>query len=69
MKTRVVERTYPNGTIRFVIQQRKFFRWVDAKKMTFGDAKVNTIFTTKKSAFINQENFTGKKPSDQVVES
>lgn len=70
MKTRIVERTHPDGGKTYVIQQRHFlFRWlwVDAwlNSWELGDCK--DTFLTLREAEENLRYFDGTKHKDKVV--
>jgi len=71
-KVRIVERTGPDGRIRFVIQQKHFlFRWwwVDAWINSSSGAYCTDSFDTLEEAKENICYFDGTKTIDRVVEA
>lgn len=71
MKTRIVERTYPDGNIRYVIQQKHFlFRWwwVDAWMNDSCGACCKDEFSTLEEAKANLCYFDGTKSVDRVIQ-
>jgi len=69
MKVRIIERTLPNGKIKYVIQQKHFlFRnWVDAWINSWNGADCQDSFSTLEEAKNNLCYFDGTKCIDKVV--
>jgi len=70
MKARIVERTHPDGTVTFVIQQRHFlFRWswVDAWSNILCGAACQDAFPTLGEAQRHICYFDGTRIKDKVV--
>ena len=68
-KTRIVERTSPNGKTRYVIQQKHdlfIWQWVDAWINSY-DVGCNDSFNTLEEAKENLYLFNGTKAMDRVV--
>lgn len=71
MKTRIIERTGPEGSRCYVIQQKHFlFRWwwVDAWVNSLDGASCRDSFSTLDEARANLCYFDGTKTVDKVVE-
>lgn len=67
MKTRIVERTYVDGTIKFVIQRKLFFFvWVDAWNMRNWCVS-NDSFNTLELANKHLCYFNGSVANDRVI--
>lgn len=70
IKCRITKRTYPNGVVKFIIQQKHFlFRWiwVDAWVNSFTGAACNDSFSTLEEAEKNIVYFNGTRCKNKVV--
>lgn len=69
MKARIVERTYPDGTIRYVIQQKHFlFRWIWVDAWMNSGAYCTDEFDTLDAAKKHLCYFDGSKVVDKVIQ-
>jgi len=69
-KVRIVKRTGPDGTVRFVIQQKHFlfkWLWVDAWINSLSGANCTDSFDSFREADENLCYFDGSKSIDKVV--
>ena len=69
-KVRIIKRTYPDGSIRFVIQQRHYLLrliWVDAWINCLAGACCQDSFSTFEEAEKNLCYFDGTKAQDEIV--
>lgn len=69
-KSRIVERTYPNGKIAYVIQQKHFlfkWLWVDAWINSCDGASCRDNFSTLEEARKHLCYFDGTKISEKVI--
>lgn len=70
MKTKIIERTLPDGKIKYVIQQKHWlFRWIwsDGWLNSSSGASCKDSFSTLQEAKDNLCWFDGTKVKDQVI--
>jgi len=68
MKTRIIERTNPDGRVQYIIQQKGFlFGWRDAWLNSLCGAYCQDYFDTFEEAKYNLCYFDGSKCKKQVV--
>ena len=68
-KCRIIERTLPNGNVRYVIQQKHwilFWKWVDACENS-ADMYCDCDYNTYEEAVSNLCYFDGSKSVDKIL--
>jgi len=64
---RIVKRTNVDGTIKYVIQKRHWWKWIDACLNTMAGPFCKDRFSTLEEAEKNLCYFDGSKPIDEVI--
>lgn len=68
-KARIIEETYPDGSIKFIIQQKHFlfFWWWVAASLNYFWLNRMDVFSTQEDAKKNLYKFNGTKTVSRVV--